>query len=422
VTADGPEERRRQLVAMQRRATGLLGLIAIAFVVVAHFGGVRASAAGGGAAWLPYAIAGLEGSLVGGLADWFAVTALFRHPLGLPIPHTAIIRERKDQFGATLGAFVQENFLSSSVLSERIRAARLGDRVAAWLQVPSNAERSAGYLTEALSGLVDVLDDDAVHRVIDDAVRAGIEAAPVAAWAGRALRIATVDGRHQEVLTAVLGGVRSMLEEHREDLRTRFAMETPWWLPGPLEHRVFDRLIDGTRDLLEAIARDPEHELRRGFHDRMQILADRLEHDPALAARGEEIKHELLAHPDLRAWSASIWADAKTAVREQAADASSPMRVRLAGVVRAAGERLGSDIELRGRIDSVAERAARYVAEHHHREISDLIAVTVSRWDAEETSDKLELLLGRDLQFIRINGTVVGGLAGLAIHALATAL
>ena len=406
--------RARELAVMKRRATGLLVVMAAVFV------GLRLVE--GDAEWLGYARAAAEGSMVGGLADWFAVTALFRHPLGLPIPHTAVIKARKDQFGETLGAFVQDNFLTPDALLQRVRAADVSGRASAWLSDRGNAEQVAGYVADAAVTMADVLKDEDVHRVLDEQLRRGVESLNVAPLAGRALRAMTADARHHDLLQAIVSGLDGVIEESRPALRERFGRESPWWLPDAVEDRIFERLLDGFTRLLTDVRDDPDHEVRNRFDKWIWDLADRLEQSSELGERGEALKQELLGHPAVRAWTASIWTDVKSALRAQAADPTSELRTRIADAVVAAGQRISTDATLATKVDEAVETAACYVAEHFHDEISAIVSGTIARWDPDETSRKLELLLGRDLQFIRINGTVVGGLAGVLIHGLAEAL
>ena len=395
---------------MKRRATGLLALVTAAFVALTVL-----NPSGG---WVNAAVAAVQGGMVGGLADWFAVTALFRYPLGLHIPHTAIIRERKDQFGATLGGFVQDNFLSPDVVGERVRDAHIADRVTQWLCDPAHADDLGRRVLEAAVGALDVVQDDVVQRLLHEEIERALSTVNVAPLAGRVLTAATDDGRHEELLDVAFRGVITFLDEQREPLRERFGRESPWWLPGAVEDRLFDRIVDGARALLAAVVADPHHEIRAAIDERLAALAARLQTDPALAARGEAFKREVLEHEALRNWTASLWDDLKTTLRQQAPDAGSPLRAKTSDAIRKIGLRLQDDAELRHTLDGWAEAAARYVVENYRGEIGGLITTTVSRWDGEETSDKLELLLGRDLQFIRINGTVVGALAGLGIHFL----
>jgi uncharacterized membrane-anchored protein YjiN (DUF445 family) len=393
---------------MKRRATGLLVAMAVAFVVITVFGD--------NTGWTGYVQAAVAASLVGGVADWFAVTAVFRHPLGVPIPHTAVIVERKDKFGETLGAFVQENFLSSDAMTARLREAHLARRLGDWLADRAHAETLARHVADAAVELADMLRDEDVQSVLHEQVRRGLETVPLAPLAGKVLRGATEDGRHQELFDAVLRGVGRSLDQNRETLRSRFEEESPWWVPTAIDHRIFDRLLDGLCSFFDSINADPDHEVRARLDDWIEQLAERLEHSPEYRVRGEQLKGELLDHPELRAWLGSLWIDAKAALRSQAADPESELRQRLADAIVAAGERLRSDPALAAKVDDVIEWGVRYVGEHFHAEIAGLVSGTLARWDAEETSRKLEILLGPDLQFIRINGTVVGGLVGLGIH------
>ena len=408
------EAKARQLEAAKRRATALLATVAVVFVA--------STLAGEDGGWAEWVRVGSEAALIGGLADWFAVTALFRHPLGIPVPHTAIVRERKDQFGATLGAFVQESFLTPDSVAERVRAAAVARRAADWLATPANARRVAGHLADALVAMADLVEDDEVHRLLEDVVRGRLESVALAPLAGRALRFATSDGRHDEALDAAVGGLDRWLDEHRLELAERFGRSSPWWLPGAVEHRIFERLLDGARTVLREMAEDRDHDLRRQLDDRLARLAEDLETSPGLRERGERVKAELLEQPQLRDWLASLWTDAKPQLRAQAADPASALRTRLEAAVAAAAGRLVDDPALVDRAQEGIETAARYVVRHFSGEITHLVSGTIARWDGEETSRRLELLLGPDLQYIRINGTVVGGAAGLGLHAVARAL
>jgi uncharacterized membrane-anchored protein YjiN (DUF445 family) len=401
--------RRRLLTQGRRRAPGLLVAVACAFVGLQVWGS--------DATWVGYVEAMVEASMVGGLADWFAVTALFRHPLHIPIPHTAIIVERKDQFGETLGDFVQTSFLTPDIIAERVRTSRLVPRLAAWLSDRDNAARVARHAAEAAVTAADLLRDDEVHRALEEVARRRIETTPLAPLAGRALRVMTEDGRHHDLLDAMLRAIDRFLTDNRASLRARFGTESPWWLPEAAEDRIFERLLDGARNVLGEVARNPDHELRADFDARVHRLVDSLESSPAMRARGEELKRELLAQPELRAWVASVWTDLKAGLRAQAADPDSELRRRLADTIAALGQRLLDDPALADRVEQGVETGVRYVADQFSDEIGTMVSGTVARWDGREAADRLELLLGPDLQFIRINGTIVGGLAGLLIHA-----
>ena len=212
------------------------------------------------------------------------------------------------------------------------------------------------------------------------------------------------------------------LNEHRDELQTRFRDEAPWWLPGAVEDRIFGRLLDGVRAVLDDMAHDRGHDLRRQLDARILLFVEELQSSPELRAKGEQLTRDLLARPELRTWVASRWTDAKIHLRGQAADPTSGLHRQLSAAIASGGRRLQAEPALVTKIDDGAEAGARYVVEHFGGEITNLVSTTIARWDGEETSERLELLLGPDLQFIRINGTVVGGLAGLTLHAIAQLL
>jgi uncharacterized membrane-anchored protein YjiN (DUF445 family) len=407
--------KRRQLVTTRRRATALLAAVTAVFLVTVIVGAEDG-------AWLGYVQATAEASMVGGLADWFAVVALFRHPLGLPIPHTAIITERKEQFGETLGEFIQDSFLTPDAVAERVQLAHVGERVARWLAEPANADKLAGHALGGAVEVVDLLEDESVHDVLERLVRERVTSASLVPMAGRALGALTREGRHTEVVDASLRGLDRYLDEHRGELLARFRDQSPWWLPGAVEDRIFERLLDGVRAVLDDMAHDRGHGLRRALDARILRFVDELQTSPTLRARGEQLTSDLLERPEVRTWVASAWSEAKAHLREQAETPASELRSQIAETIASAGQRMLAEPALVAKVDEVAESAVRYVVEHFGGEITELVSSTIARWDGEETSNRLELLLGPDLQFIRINGTVVGGLAGLCLHALATAL
>jgi uncharacterized membrane-anchored protein YjiN (DUF445 family) len=412
--AESVEQRARGLAAARRRATALLAGTTVLFIVV--------TAVGAHGVLLGYVQAGAEASMVGGIADWFAVTALFRHPLGVPIPHTALIVERKDQFAATLGQFVQENFLSADVLAERIRSAHLVPRLAAWLANEANAERFAGYAADAAVAVAGTLRDEDVQRVITAELTRAVDTVEVAPLAGRVLRVAIAQGHHAGLFDTILSGADGYIGSHYEELRELFETERPRWIPEAVYRRVFDRLYARLRQRLLAMAADPNDQTRQQFEAWIAKLPGRLETDPELRERGERLKRDVLGSAPLRDWSSALWQQAKEGLRAQAADPDSELRRRLAEALAAAGQRLGSDRRLQQGLDRMIESGARALADQFHDELAGLVTGTIERWDAAETSSQLELLLGRDLQYIRINGTVVGAAVGLALHAITLAL
>jgi uncharacterized membrane-anchored protein YjiN (DUF445 family) len=411
---ESAELRARRLAAARRRATALLAAVTALFVAV--------TAAGAHGTALGYVQAGAQAAMVGGVADWFAVTALFRRPLGLPIPHTALLVERKDQFAATLGQFVQENFLNADVLAERLRSARLVPRLAAWLTGDANAAGFAGHAADFAVTLADALGDEDAQRVLVAELTRAAGSVELAPLAGRALRVIIAGGHHAELFTAIVSGADRYLADHYAELRDVFEGESPRWVPDAVYRRVFDRLYSRLRQRLSAMAADPGDEARRQFDAWIASLPDRLETSPELRERGERLKRDILASAELRDWSSSLWSQVKDALRAQAADPESELRRGLAGALAAAGRRLESDPRLQDGLLSMVESGARALADRFRDELAGLVTGTIQRWDAAQTSSQLELLLGRDLQYIRINGTVVGAGVGLALHALALGL
>jgi uncharacterized membrane-anchored protein YjiN (DUF445 family) len=406
--------RARRLAAARRRATGLLvgvtGLFAAVTVAGAH------------GTLLGFVQAGAEAAMVGGVADWFAVTALFRRPLGLPIPHTALIVERKDQFAATLGQFVQENFLNADVLAERIRSTHLVPRLAAWLADQANAARFAGHAADLVVTVTEAVRDEDVQRLLTAELTRALEAVEVAPLAGRVLRVIIAGGHHADLFNTIVSAADRYLADHYLELRELFEAESPRWVPEAVYRRVFDRLFTRLRQRLVAMAADPNDQTRLQFEEWIAGLPDRLETSAELRERGERLKHDVLGSAVLRDWSSSVWQTAKQALRAQAADPGSELRRRLADALVAAGRRLGSDRRLQEGLERMVQSGARALADHFHDELAGLVTGTIERWDAAETSSQLELLLGRDLQYIRINGTVVGAGVGLALHAITLAL
>ncbi|MGH9041905.1 MAG: DUF445 domain-containing protein [Acidimicrobiia bacterium] len=408
------EHRLRQLRAMKRRATGLLVVITALYVGL--------TLAGDGSTLVEYAQAGAGAAMIGGLADWFAVTALFRHPLGLPIPHTAVIAERKDQFGETLGDFVQENFLSPDVLSERVRSSQAVSRAVSWLADEAHTEVVAGHLADVVVALADSVRDEDVAQLLEAEVRRAVEAVPLSSWLARVVRLMTDKGRHRDLVDAGMRGLAQLVDGNRAELRRRFTDQAPWWIPDRLDNRIFDRLADAVHDFLRGVYLDPDHRVRHQIDEWIDDLVETLEQSPELADRLERLKHEFLDHPEVATWTSSLWENFRTSLHAQAADPQSPLRRQLAHAIAAAARRVRDDPELLARVERMAENGAYTVAERFRDEAASLVSGTIARWDPRETSSKLELLLGRDLQFIRINGTVVGGVAGLVIHAVGSSL
>ena len=408
VMSASDRERKAAMQRMKRLALGLLVLVTIVFLLARwqeeHH------------QWLGFVRAFAEAAMVGALADWFAVTALFRHPLGIPIPHTAIIPHRKDQIGASLGDFVQQNFLTREVLDDRLANAHVGRRLGTWLSEPANATKAGEGVADALRGSLEVLDDRDVSTALEGLIERKIRTTPVAPLMGRALDVALEGGHHQRLLDAVLTGLAGFLDDNRTTFRTRLEQESPWWIPEPVDDRIFEKIYTAVHRFIGDVGSDDKHEVREAIDQRVLAFAGRLRADPELVAKGEELKNELLAHRDVRAWLQSLWGEVKRSTLTATDDPESELRQRIDRSLVHLGERLRDEPELQRKVDEWVQRAAGYVVDHYRGEVAEIISSTVQKWDGKATAERLELQVGRDLQFIRINGTIVGGLAGVVIY------
>jgi len=397
-------------------------LVATSMLVVAAVVYVLARTFAERGAWIGYLEATAEAAMVGAMADWFAVTALFRHPLGLPIPHTAIIQSRKDAIGASLGGFVRDNFLTSEVITDRLQQAELARRLGDWLAQPEHARTVSAQSAAVVKGVTEVLQDDLIQTGVEHAVVSRVGAVSVSPLIGKAIDVSIEGGQHQALLESTLVGLKRFVDDNRDSFRRRLYEESPWWVPSPVDDVVFDKIYTGVNTFLTEVVDDPNHEMRAEFHRRVVELAAELKTSPRMMERGQELLEEALNHREVRAWSATLWSQIKTTILDATGNPDSQLRTRMDESVVEAGRSLQTDPALRAKIDQWIVDAVGYIADQFRHEVADLIASTVQRWDTDETADRLELQVGKDLQFIRINGTIVGGLAGFVIHGVSQLL
>jgi uncharacterized membrane-anchored protein YjiN (DUF445 family) len=405
------EERQRNLDRMKLRATGLLVLMGIIFIVARAYEAQYP--------WLGYIRATAEASMVGGIADWFAITALFRHPLNIPIPHTAIIPNRKDRIGRSLGNFVQNNFLSPEVLTTKLRAAQISRRAAEWLSGPEHARTAAQQIGSVLRGAGNVVRDEDVHALLDRTVVEPLRQMPIAPVLAKGLALLTVDDRHQQLLDRVIQGLSRLVAENEALIRDRIAQESPWWVPKVVDDRIHQKVLGGIERTLFEVADDPDHPLRHQFDELLADWMVQLQESPEVIARAEAIKHQVLDPDTSGRLAASIWSELKEILGRQNAVSGDGAPGAVARGLSALGAAALEDDALLEKVDGWVIGAVLRVVEQHRGEVGQLIAQTVSSWDPGETSRRIELLVGRDLQFIRINGTLVGGLVGLLIYTAA---
>jgi uncharacterized membrane-anchored protein YjiN (DUF445 family) len=360
--------------------------------------------------------------MVGGVADWFAVTALFRHPLGIPIPHTALIPRGKDAIGRGLGEFVQRNFMNPEALVARVSEARLSQRLGEWLAAPDNARAASRQVAGVIAALAETANEDEIQDSLREMISNRIEAVDAAPLLGNILDRAIAGGHHEAVITAGLRGIGKTITDNRELLRKKVHEEAPGWVPSYVNDLVFEKIYVSLHEFVADVTRNSDHEIRKILDERIVEWIEQLKTSPDLAARGNELKRELLDHPEFKIWTDGIWASIKEAISAAADQPESDLRQRLEQLALSTGHRLLDDAEVGRNVDAWIGNLARHLAERSGPEVASLISTTVERWDADETSHRLELQVGRDLQFIRINGTVVGSLVGLLLHALVVAL
>jgi uncharacterized membrane-anchored protein YjiN (DUF445 family) len=371
--------------------------------------------------WLGYLRATAEASMVGGIADWFAITALFRHPLNIPIPHTAIIPNRKDRIGRSLGNFVQNNFLSPEVLTAKLKAAQLTRRAAEWLSQMEHARMAAQQVGSVVRGAGNVVRDEDVHALLDRTVVEPLRQMPIAPVLAKGLALLTIDDRHQQLLDRVIHGLTRLVAENEELIREKIREESPWWVPKVVDDRIHQKVLGGIERTLFEVGEDSDHPLRHQFDELLADWMVQLQESPEVIARAEAIKQQVLDPETSGRLAASLWQELKQILGRQNGTtdgAPGPVARGLSALGAAALE----DEALLEKIDGWVIGAVLRVVEQHRGEVGGLIAQTVSSWDPQETSRRIELLVGRDLQFIRINGTLVGGLVGLVIYTVSRAL
>ena len=410
------EEKRRGVRRMKTTATGLLLLVALVYAL-ATWG--RHAGAG---PWAGYLAAAAEAGMVGALADWFAVTALFRHPLGLPIPHTAIIPNKKDQLGVSLGEFVGENFLSEEVVRLRLHAVGISSRLGAWLARPENADRVTAELATALRGALTVLRDSDVQAVVGEAITRRADAQEVAPGLGKMLERVVADGGHKRIVDLDCIRAHDWLVLHDDQVMAAVQGGAPGWTPRFVDKKVGERVYKELLRFVTEMRDSPSHPARGALDRFLGDFASDLQSDTDTRARVERLKGEVLGRGEVQDLIASAWTAVRSMIVSAAEDERSELRVRVRASLLSLGSRMADEPRTQAKVDRWVEGAAVHVVTTYRKEITSLITDTVASWDAEHTTRKIEANIGRDLQFIRINGTVVGSLAGLLIYTVSRLL
>ena len=407
-------ERRRSLQVMKGVALGALVVMAIVFVIAFVLQEQHP--------WLAYVRAAAEGGMVGALADWFAVTALFRHPLGIPIPHTAIIPRRKDEIGRSLGEFVETNFLEGRVVRAKLESTPIAATAGAWLRDPTHAETVGAEASTVAAGILRALSDDEVQDLISDLAREHLldpEWAPtLGAWLSRVVEA----DAHRGAVDLGVDSIVTWLNANRDSFSGLVSRRLPSWVPSVAMRLVDDTVYHEAVKFAAAVQADPDHPARRAIDRYLERLADNLQHDPTTIGRLEDAKSSVFDSPRVRELAAEAWNTAKAGLLTALGDPASGLRRRIVAALGEIGERLATDAALQQRVDTRVADAAVFLVDRYRHDIASIITDTVEKWDPAETTEKIELMVGRDLQYIRLNGTIVGALAGLAIFSIAHAV
>ncbi|HEX7781303.1 MAG TPA: DUF445 domain-containing protein [Sphingobium sp.] len=393
-------------------ATGMLLAMAALFIAARTFGNVHPV--------MPFIQSFAEAAMVGGLADWFAVTALFRHPLGLPIPHTAIIPRNKDRIGDTLATFLRDNFLTPVVVARRMRRLDVASAAGRFLSQPGGGDGRLRLGASRLAAdLLEGLDQERLGGMAKAALAQRLRALNIGPLAGQALEAAMRDGRHAPVLDGIVKWASRTLEANdhmiRQMVHDRAGSVMRW---TGLDEKLANAIIDGLQKLLDEMADDPEHPLRDKAEEGLRTLAHDLQFDKAMQAKVARIRDEIIDNPAMQRWIDGLWEQARAGLLRAARDPQAAVAGRFGEALQQLGDTLQGDQRLKSLINRFARRTAVGAAASYGDGIVKLVSETVRSWDARTVTSRLENAVGRDLQYIRINGTLVGGLVGLAIHAI----
>lgn len=391
-------------------ATGLLVVMAAVFAA--------ARALEPAHSWLGYVKAFAEAAMVGGLADWFAVTALFRHPLGLPIPHTAIIPRNKDRIGETLANFIRDNFLVPAVVARRMQQLDVALAAGRFLQTPAGeGTRIRAGASRLIADIFESLDDERLGGIVKGAIASRLRKMEVSPLIGHALASAINEDRHVPMLEAAIRWTARALEANEQLIRDMVQKKANWVLKlAGLDTRLADAIIDGLRKLTVEMSTDPAHPVRIKIEEALADLANDLQGRPETRQRVEAIKEQLLDNRSVSLWLDTLWRKGREAIVKAARNPDAVLAGKLGEILKSMGGTLEKDPRIRGAINQFARRAVVGMAASYGGSIVKLVSETIRGWDAQTVTNRLEAAVGRDLQYIRINGTLVGGLVGLTLH------
>lgn len=407
------ETKRKQLNTYKAFATGLFLLMAIVFIITTILQKRMDSH------WIGYVRAFSEAAMVGALADWFAVTALFRHPLGLPIPHTNLIENSKQQLGDNLGGFVVENFLSPQNIRPYIQKLKISTFAGEWLGKEKNQEILIRNISDIVLDILNKLDDTEVSQFISRKVSEMAGDVKLNKIVGNGIAYITEKNDHQRMVTSLSSQIKNYILENSELIKDRVRKGSYTFIPAFVDNKIADKVTSGLSDFFAEIEEDPTHEIRDLITKRIQEFSLNLAEDPQWEKEFTTIKNDLLQPEKLNEYSRDIWASIKKTVMEELQQEHSALKTYLSKNLNEFALNLNTNETLQAKIDNwVRVTAYKYILKNTHQ-FGNLISSTVGNWQGKELSEKLELEVGKDLQFIRVNGTIVGGLVGLIIYTVA---
>ncbi|MDZ4795975.1 MAG: DUF445 family protein [Bacteroidota bacterium] len=366
--------------------------------------------------WAGYVKAFSEAAMVGALADWFAVVALFRHPLGIPIPHTNLIESSKKKIGNNLGTFVTDNFLTPSAIRPRLANLHIAERLGQWLLVDRNRNKASSELLRIAKEALDRLDDADITRIIHTQVTGLIEKIPGHKLAGEGLEKIVQENMHQDWITTITAYLGDFLSENKELVKQQVKQESHFLIPGFVDKAIAEKITNGGIRYLKQIESDPEHPVRKKITIKLAEIAADIQAGGAWAIRLENVKNELLSPRHLEEYSGIAWQYIRKKITDDLNDPLSGIAGYTKNVLRDMGVSLTTDTVRQQRIDQFIQIQAFKLIMTYKKTVGEMISQTVANWPAKQLSEKLELEVGPDLQFIRINGTLVGGMVGLLIY------
>lgn len=407
------QEQAVQLTRTRRLATGLLVAMAVLFIVTRPLHGRYP--------WLSFVTAFAEAAMVGALADWFAVTALFRSPLGLPIPHTAIIPRNKDRIGDSLSNFLEHNFITQEIIREELRPIDFAGAAASWLAQPENSRAISRQIVHSVPVLLRVVEDDDVRQFMHNRLSAALEHTKFAPAIAEVLKVLVASNHHQALFNHMITLAANALEHNKPYIRWKIHENSPRWMPKAIDEKFYVRILDALQSTLDEM-RDEDSEWRLRFHHMTDEFIENLRTSPEYEEKLEAVMGDILGHPLVRNYTIEVWHDIKARLLADAASPDSQMAAKLEQTLSAFSNDLLRDAKVQRKLNQWIRIFATETIVARREDIADLVSRVIRKWDAETMARKLELHVGRDLQYIRINGTLVGGLVGLVLHAVSLVL